>query len=303
MRGKALSGATAVLILAFFFLPWFSVSYNGRVVGQFSGYQLAVGAGEYALDGLNGRSVLYFIPLSALVILLWGVVAHLKPSWQLIAAVWAFVTAMVGLALLLMQILGSGENPVLGFDAELGLWLTLLCFVLAMVGSVLIFRESRRSNLVQLAGNESDTQASEETAVLLPLIPYQPPQKPTPAQSTSAQLNNLSDEPVDSPLLQTWLVVVDGENVGEKFRIMPPVRIGRDAGNNIVIDDSSMSGYHAVVREQGGALHVQDLNSTNGIYLENQANHRWQRVPAATLVNDMRIKLGRTVFRVEIESE
>ena len=72
MRGKAISGATAVLILAFFFLPWVSVSYYGHVLGQFSGYQLAVGAGEYALDGLNGRSVLFLIPLSALVIFIVG---------------------------------------------------------------------------------------------------------------------------------------------------------------------------------------------------------------------------------------
>lgn len=299
MRGKAISGATAVLILAFFFLPWFSVSYNGRVLGQFSGYQLAVGAGEYALDGLNGRSVLFIIPLCAVIILLWGVLAYFKLSWQIVAAIGALVTAMGGLTVLFLQILGRGENPVLVLDGELGLWLTLLCFVLAMVGSLLIFRESRQAGLAQFEVNKA---GGGETAVLIPVIANQPVPKSASAHSAPDKPNEPSKELVDPHFPQTWLVVFEGENAGEKFRIRPPVRIGRDAGNNIVIDDNSMSGYHAVVREQGGALHIQDLNSTNGIYLENQANHRWQRVPAATLVNDMHIKLGRTVFRVEMEA-
>ncbi len=115
MRGKAISGATAVLILAFFFLPWFSVSYNGRVLGQFSGYQLAVGAGEYALDGLNGRSILFIIPLSAVVILLWGVAANFKPSWQLVAAVGAMVTGDGGADRFALADSGAGRESCTGF--------------------------------------------------------------------------------------------------------------------------------------------------------------------------------------------
>ena len=164
MRGKAISGATAVLILAFFFLPWFSVSHNGRVLGQFSGYQLAVGAGDYALDGLNGRSILFIIPLCAVVILLCGVVAYFKPTWQRMAAVGAFVAAMVGLTVLILQILGHGENPGLDLDGELGLWLTMLCFGLTMVGSILIFRESSQSGLIQV---EEEKVGERETAVWL----------------------------------------------------------------------------------------------------------------------------------------
>lgn len=291
MRGKVISGATAVLILAFFFLPWVSVSYNGRVLGQFSGYQLAVGAGEYALDGLNGRSVLFLIPLAALVILLWGVIATFKQAWQTFSAVGVFVAALLGLLVLVFQLLGRGENPAIAFAMELGLWLTLLCFVSVMVGSVLILRETRQSRLTQVQVKQMVAPIQEDTGETA-VSPLQP--------SPLDKLTQQDEASADTDVWQTWLVVTEGQNVGARFQIVPPFRIGRDPGNDIVVDDSSMSGYHAVVRAQGGALHVQDLNSTNGIYLENLANHRWQRVPAATLVNDMRIKFGRTVFQVEV---
>jgi hypothetical protein len=294
LQGKRISGATAVFLLAFFFLPWFSVSLNGRVWGQFSGYQLAVGVGGgYALDGLNGRSVFFLIPLSALAVLLCAVVAHYKPSWQGFAAVGEFAAALLGLLVLAWLWRGAGQADVV-FSAEFGVWLTLLCFVLIFVGAALMWVESRRA---VLPGGKTAVVVVPKASV--PLIPetqteLSPEKKPT------KSLYKLGVQ-ADDPSIQAWLWVEEGENVGEKFRLVPPVRIGRDAGNDIIIDDSSMSGYHAVVREHGGVFHVQDLNSTNGIYLENHTNHRWQRVPAATLVNEMRLKLGRTVFQVVIE--
>ena len=305
MRGKTISGVTAVLIIAFFFLPWFSVSFNGRVLGQFSGYQLAVGGSKYALDGLNGRSTLFIIPLSALVVLIWAILAHYKPSWQKFAAAGQLVAALLGLLVLVWQWWSGGQITALVFFGEPRLWLAFLCLIFLLFSAALDFRRSYR---VPIKTTESLPEPMKEevvmeTAVSLPqtndaLVPDVNPDSARPKTSTKSlyKIGVMADD----PSIQAWLIVKEGENIGERFRIMPPVRIGRDAGNDIVIDDSSMSGYHAVVREQGGAFHIQDLNSTNGIYLENMTNHRWQRVPAATLVNDMRIKLGRTVFQIVI---
>ncbi|MBE2221538.1 MAG: FHA domain-containing protein [Anaerolineae bacterium] len=306
MRGKTISGATAVLIIAFFFLPWFSVSFNGRGLGQFSGYQLAVGGSVYALDGLNGRSILFFIPLSALIVLILFIVEHYKPAWQMPLAVWEILVASLGLIVLGWQWRGSGGNENLVFSTEPGLWLTLFSFGLVVIGIGLASRESGESGLTggkpsQAAGT---AQPEVETIIASPLAhtPLQSETKTTPPPAAKATTRQIKPEIKRADLsMKVWLVVAEGEMAGAKFHLIPPMRIGRDPGNDIVIDDNSMSGYHAVVREQGGAYHIQDLNSTNGIYLENQSSHRWQRVPAATLVDEMHIKLGRTVFYVVVE--
>lgn len=42
------------------------------------------------------------------------------------------------------------------------------------------------------------------------------------------------------------------------------VRIGRGADNDVVIENESVSVHHAVIRQNDGSYHVQDLGSTNG---------------------------------------
>ena len=254
MRGKTISGVTAVLIIAFFFLPWFSVSFNGRVLGQFSGYQLAVGGSKYALDGLNGRSTLFIIPLSALVVLIWAILAHYKPSWQKFAAAGQLVAALLGLLVLVWQWWSGGQITALVFFAEPGLWLAFLCLIFLLFNAALDFRRSYRVpiKITESSPEPMKEEVVMETAVSLPqtndaLVPDVNPDSARPKTSTKSlyKIGVMADD----PSIQAWLIVKEGENIGERFRIMPPVRIGRDAGNDIVIDDSSMSGYHAVVRE------------------------------------------------------
>lgn len=309
MRGKAISGATAVLVLAFFFLPWLSLFLDGRILGQFSGFQLAAGSGGYALEGLNGRSGLFFIPFTAIVILSGTVTAQIRPGWQRAAAVGVMTAAVSGLAVVVgFGLSGAREQgSALTFVPELGFWLTLLALSGAAAGGALLLAESRSARVDDEVKTASSIQtgAAEslgKTAVPPPAAATITPVETigTPAKAAS-QSRYRQEVLADGPSIKMWLVVQEGDLVGAKFRILPPVRLGRDAGNDIIIEDSALSSYHAVVREQGGAFHIQDLNSTNGIYLENQTAQRWQRVPAVTLVNDMRLKLGRTIFQVVVE--
>ncbi len=307
MRIKSVSGATAVLVLAFFFLPWFTVSFHGQTLGQFSGYQLAVGSGEYALDGLNGRSFLFLVPLSAILVLLCLGIAQYRPMWTVWCNLIAVLAALLGISILLWQRLGERGNDAVLFSGEIGFWLTWLCFIIIFLIAVRNIRNREYPTLRHI--QESKTEFLDKAEDAISILPVIVPQKPKTDQveklnikKTTKNLQSLSMVANDHTL-KMWLVVVEGSQVGLKCLMVPPIRIGRDPGNDFIIDDTAMSGYHAVAREQGGAIHIQDLNSTNGIYLENKLTQRWQRVPGVTLINEMRIKLGRTVLQVVIEDQ
>jgi hypothetical protein len=65
----------------------------------------------------------------------------------------------------------------------------------------------------------------------------------------------------------TWyLKVVQGPVPGQSFAIMRSVIVvGRDPGNDIVLDVPSVSRKHARLTYQDGWFHVQDLGSANGV--------------------------------------
>jgi pSer/pThr/pTyr-binding forkhead associated (FHA) protein len=67
-------------------------------------------------------------------------------------------------------------------------------------------------------------------------------------------------------------------------------RLGRDAGNDVVIGDSSISRVHALLIAVGGDWQVQDMQSSNGVLVNGE------RIESATLRDGDEIRLGRAVF-------
>jgi len=64
------------------------------------------------------------------------------------------------------------------------------------------------------------------------------------------------------------LIVNPGTSLAREFELKPGVqRVGRAAGNDIRIQDASMSGSHAEILVQGGVIMIKDLGSTNGIFI------------------------------------
>lgn len=47
--------------------------------------------------------------------------------------------------------------------------------------------------------------------------------------------------------------------------------IGRNPDNDIRIDHASLSGSHALIYNSGGTFRIQDIDSTNGTYLDGEA--------------------------------
>ena len=72
--------------------------------------------------------------------------------------------------------------------------------------------------------------------------------------------------------------------------IGPGLAIGRAPACEITIDDSYASGRHARLYDRDGHVYVEDMNSTNGTYVNGTA----RRAAAAAAARTTRIRIGDT---------
>ena len=91
------------------------------------------------------------------------------------------------------------------------------------------------------------------------------------------------------------LVIVEPrDQKGHRHVIGDEATIGRAAGCSISVTDNYTSQLHARVFHRDGALHVEDLGSTNGTYV----NGTKVTAPLPLKRGDQ-VKVGSTVFEVE----
>lgn len=67
--------------------------------------------------------------------------------------------------------------------------------------------------------------------------------------------------------METKLILTFADQAGRKRRFMGSaarITLGRDAGNDLAIDDSNLSRHHAVIENVGESIRVTDCNSRNG---------------------------------------
>ena len=94
---------------------------------------------------------------------------------------------------------------------------------------------------------------------------------PTTPSSSPARKTVLLSQKYKAPVVG-WLVALDGQQKGEDFRIREGQNsIGSDAGCDIVLTDSTISGKHASLRHKEGKFILTDLDSTNGSYLNDDS--------------------------------
>jgi pSer/pThr/pTyr-binding forkhead associated (FHA) protein len=67
------------------------------------------------------------------------------------------------------------------------------------------------------------------------------------------------------------IVSIDGVVIKEVQLTKDRTSLGRRPYNDIVIDNLTVSGEHAVLQMSGAEVHVEDLNSTNGTYVNGKA--------------------------------
>ncbi len=91
-------------------------------------------------------------------------------------------------------------------------------------------------------------------------------------------------------------VMIDGVVIKEIALNKPRTTLGRRPYNDIVIDNLAISGEHAVLTLQDDRVTIEDLNSTNGSYVNGRA------VRSAPLCDGDLIEIGRYKIRFEQEA-
>lgn len=80
---------------------------------------------------------------------------------------------------------------------------------------------------------------------------------------------------------------------GSVILVRTELTIGRREDNLIVLSEPFASGYHAKLYVKNNNLYIQDLNSTNGVYVNDE-----RIKDKARLTADDEIKIGSAIFKV-----
>jgi len=109
---------------------------------------------------------------------------------------------------------------------------------------------------------------------------------------------NKSSEPKLPGNIKYSLVVIAGKSIGKEFSIGHwTVIIGRDASvSDFVIDDPGASRSHACLEYEGKTFVIEDLESTNGLLLNEKPANR------AELNHGDKIAIGKTVLQFIVET-
>ncbi len=93
------------------------------------------------------------------------------------------------------------------------------------------------------------------------------------------------------------LVGIVGSLQGKRYAVPTQgLRIGRQAGNEVHLEDNGVSRQHARLIFHNGALWVQDMGSRNGVFVnDNRVQAHRQLAPGDS------IKIGNAVFELQVE--
>lgn len=97
------------------------------------------------------------------------------------------------------------------------------------------------------------------------------------------------------PAITLHIRIERGKENARRF-IQPEIMIGRDPGCDLAIIDEALSAHHARLAHHHGQWWLEDLNSTNGTFL----NRERLNTPAVVITGD-KFKCGNTVFGIQVE--
>lgn len=91
-------------------------------------------------------------------------------------------------------------------------------------------------------------------------------------------------------------IQIDQGNISVRHFSQPEIMIGRDPNCDLSLMDEALSAQHARLAHHHGQWWLEDLNSTNGTYL----NRELLTTSAVVIAGD-KFKCGNTVFGIQLE--
>jgi pSer/pThr/pTyr-binding forkhead associated (FHA) protein len=98
-----------------------------------------------------------------------------------------------------------------------------------------------------------------------------------------------------TPAIALTIKMNEGRETVRQFS-QPQIMIGRDTNCDLSMMDEALSAHHARLTHHHGQWWLEDLNSTNGTFL----NREKLTTPAVVITGD-HFKCGNTVFAIQVE--
>jgi hypothetical protein len=281
--GTTLSGIGSALLIAFFFMPWFTAC-NVEV----SGFDLAM---QKSPDGQSLAFLLLGIPIVGLI----GVIlalSNLNSPLKSVGQKAGFILLLafyplVSIGLLYMSFRGSQPEAMLAraiIKFQFGFYGTGLAALAMIIGAVL-----------DLAIGKGTSPAPQPPPASAPISTASPPPErmaspPPPPVPPAHQF-----QPPPTPQPQVWLMGRNGAWARQQLAIKGEMlTIGRHQSNELRLADKAVSRRHAVIRHGHGRYFIQDQGSTIGTYVNGQP------VDACELKEGDVVRIGENEFQFHI---
>jgi pSer/pThr/pTyr-binding forkhead associated (FHA) protein len=85
-------------------------------------------------------------------------------------------------------------------------------------------------------------------------------------------------------MAEIWLVVSEGPDAGREWRLTETLVVGRAGDADVVLADPTVSRHHASLSAQGETAIVEDLQSSNGTFVNGEQVGQPRRVGAGDVI-------------------
>lgn len=95
------------------------------------------------------------------------------------------------------------------------------------------------------------------------------------------------------------LEILSGAHAGQSYNFSEEAKVGKDESCLVKINDPGVSRFHARIYKDGGALHIEDLGSSNGTYVNFKKRNQGEKTP---LTDRDIVFFGRTVTKFWLDA-